>query len=218
MSHLLVACARRYNGHELWTLLGILKSRGHTFEVVSQETTIRDEITLQPNTIERTLYDVHPDEVNDFDAFCVVSGNMKDTEAYWEDPKMLQILSNFDAEEKIMAAICCSVPTLAPIARGVKVSPFPLIRSKFRLKQFGALLQTVSLTVDGRFITAENQMFTQMWAEEICNALEGLPQEYIMHESPFSFNSKLERKMMPEVRAAIDEARGYKMVMVKDVD
>lgn len=217
MSHLLVACARRYNGHELWTLLGILQERGHTFEVVSQDTTIRDELTLQPNTIDRTIYAVDVEEVHDFDAFCVVSGNMSDTEAYWEDSKMLTLLEAFNAHRKIIAAICCSVPTLAPIARGVKVSPFPLMRSKHRLRFFGAILQKVSLTVDGRFITAENQMFTRMWAEEICNALEGRPQEHVMTESPFEFKT-IERKMMPEVREAIDEARGYKMVMIKNQD
>ena len=85
MSHLLGICAKRYNGHELWMLLGVLQNREHTFEVVSQDVLIRDELTLQPNTLKRTVYEVGVKDRHGFDAVCIVSGNMDDTEAYWED-------------------------------------------------------------------------------------------------------------------------------------
>ncbi len=215
MSHVLVICAKRYNGHELWTLLGVLLEREHTFEVVSQEVLIRDELTLRPNTIERVVYDVGWDEVNNFNAVCIVSGNMEDTESYWTDEDVIGLLRQFRAQDAVIAAICCSVPTLAPICEGVKVSPFPLIRAKHRLRDFGAILQKVSLVVDGRTITAENQMLTQMWAEEICNVLEGKPIQYEMHDSGFEPKGS-ERRMDPVVRAAIDESRGYKMKILKD--
>ena len=210
--HLLVICAKRYNGHELWTLLGVLQERGHSFEVVSQDTTIRDELTLRPNSIKRTVHNVGVEEVADYGAVVVVSGNMKDTEAYWSDAHVISLLHEFNNAEKVCAAICCSVPTLAPIVKGVKVSYFPLIRSRHRLKEFGAILQNTSLTVDDRFITAENQMITQMWAEEICNRLEGMPVVHRFQDSGFEPKGS-ERRMSPEVRAAIDEDRGYKMVL-----
>jgi putative intracellular protease/amidase len=170
-------------------------------------------MTLRPNTIERTVYEVK--NTSPFDGVCVVSGNMKDTEAYWTDVHVVDILRSFDDAEKLCAAICCSVPTLAPIASGRKVSYFPLIRSRQRLAAHGALLQNVSLTVDGRFITAENQMITEMWAEEICNVLEGKEQQHVMHDSGFVPKGS-ERRMSPEVRAAIDEDRGYEMVLEID--
>lgn len=217
MSKLLVVCAQRYNGHELWTLLGVLHERGHTFEVVSQATTIRDELTLRPNTIERVVHDVSLEETDHFDAVVVVSGNMDDTEAYWEDLHVQNLLATFRADEKVCAAICCSVPTLAPIAEGVHVSYFPLIRSRHRLQKFGAILENTSMTVDesARVITAENQMMTEMWAEEICNMLEGKPVIHRFEDSGFKPKGH-ERKMLPEVRAAIDEARGFKMKLHKE--
>jgi len=215
MSHLLVICAKRYNGHELWTLLGVLQERGHTFEVVSQAVLIRDELTLRPNTIKRTVYDVPSDEAADFDGVCVVSGNMADTEAYWTDLAVLNLIQAFRGLGKLTAAICCSVPTLAPICEGVKVSFFPLMRSRDRLRDYGAKLQTTSLTVDGQTVTAENQMITQMWAEEICNVLDNKPQEHHMVDSGFVPKGS-ERMMDPAVREAIDKDRGYKMVMRKD--
>ena len=215
MSNILVICAKRYNGHELWTLLGVLQGRGHSFEVVSQETTIRDELTLRPNTVKRTVYDLG--NTVGFNGVCVVSGNMKDTEAYWTDKHVAMLLKDFNEYGKVIAAICCSVPTLAPIATNVRVSYFPLIRSRHRLQDYGAILQNTSLTVDGRFITAENQMITEMWAEEICNVLEGKPQEHKFIDSGFVPKGS-ERLMMPEVRAAIDESRGYKIILDKDKD
>lgn len=218
MSHLLVICAKRYNGHELWTLLGVIQKRGHSFEVVSQETLIRDELSLRPNSIERTVYEVDPRNVIVyFDAVAVVSGNMADTEAYWTDRYVQELLSVFKASNKLVAAICCSVPTLAPVAKGVKVSFFPLVRSRQRLAQYGAILQTTSLTVDheARMITAENQMISQMWADEICNMLEGKPQQHVFHDSGFVPKGS-ERRMTGPIRDAIDEARGFKMVLKKD--
>jgi len=218
VNKVLVICAKRYNGHELWTLLGVLQAHGHKFEVVSQETCIRDELTLQPNTIERTIHKVDiPQAVKQFDAVCIVSGNMEDTEAYWQDKHVISLLQAFNKVHKVCAAICCSVPTLGPITKGVKVSFFPLIRSRHRLNYFGALLQNTSITTDveHRIVTAENQMMTEMWAEEICNLLEGKPLQHVLTDCGFVPQGS-ERRMSPEVRAAIDEDRGYKMVLYKD--
>jgi putative intracellular protease/amidase len=209
MAHLLTICAKRYNGHELWTLLGVLQRRGHTFEVVSQETLIRDELTLRPHIIDRTVYDVDPQEApKAHDAVVVVSGNMDDTEAYWTDNHVIQILQAFKAEDKVVAAICCSVPTLAPVAKGVKVSYFPLVRSRHRLQRFGAVLQPVSLTVDeeAKIITAENQMMTQMWADEISNMLEGKPPEHVF--KPSGYTPKGSPRILPDdIQKSIDDAR-----------
>lgn len=203
----LVVCAKRYNGHELWTLLGVLQRRGHTFEVVSTETTIHDEKTFQANTINRTLYDVMPEEVPNFDSLVIVSGNPDDTIAYWDDRHLLGLMIAFKVQEKVLGAICVSAPTLAPVAKGARVSFFPLIRSRKRLEQFGAKCMDVSLTVDAthRLVTAENQMMTEMWAEEICALLEGRPQQYPMQKSSFQFG-EFQRRFPKGVEETIDRA------------
>lgn len=219
MANLLIICAKRFNGHELFTLLGIIQKRGHSFEVVSQDTLIKNELTLRPNTIQRKVWDVDPRaELDKFDAVVVVSGNMSDTEAYWSDDHVTKILQTFREGNKLCAAICCSVPTLAPICAGVKVSFFPLMRSRDRLRRHKAILQTTSLTVDKQYggtITAENQMMSWMWAEEICNHLEGKEPQHVFHDSGFVPKSS-ERRMTGPIRDAIDEDRGYKMVILKD--
>lgn len=209
MSKVLVICARRYNGHELWTLLGVLQQRGHAFDVVSTDYIIRDELTMQPNTIPKLVYEVSPESHVDYDGICVVSGNMADTEAYWTDPHVELLLKTFREAGKVIAAICCSVPTLAPVAKDVKVSYFPLIRSRKRLQQYGAILEPVSLTVDQNTVTAENQMFTQMWGTEICNLLEGLEPTVKLVASGFIPQGR-PRKMPPNIQEAIDFAKAHK--------
>jgi putative intracellular protease/amidase len=206
MSKVLVICAKRYNGHELWTLLGVLQERKHTFEVVSQDLVIRDELTMRPNTIERKVWDVDPMEVERFDAITVVSGNMDDTEAYWKDSHVSLLLEAFRAKDRVVAAICCSVPTLAPVVKDIKVSFFPLVRSRHRLQNYGAILQKTSLTVDQRTVTAENQMLSQMWAEEICNMLEDKPPQYTFFESGFVPKGR-PRRVHHSIQTAIDSAK-----------
>lgn len=207
MSHVLVVCARRYNGHELWTALDVMQDRGHTFEVVSTDRIIRDELTLQPNSIERLVYDVQvQDAVEQFDGIMIVSGNMSDTEAYWSDNHVLALIQAFADADKAIAAICCSVPTIRGVARGKRVSFFPLLRSRDALRNAGAILTTVTLTVDGKLVTAEHQMATQMWAEEYCNVLEGLPPQYTFHDSGYTPKGR-PRRPPKEVQKVLDQLR-----------
>lgn len=177
MAKVLIICARRYNGHELWTLLKRLQLRGHSFEVVSTDLLIRDELTMEPSSLDRLVYDVKTSAstISEFDAVAVVSGNMSDTEAYWDDLHVQALLKAFKAANKVVAAICCSVPTLSVVAKGAIVSPFPLVRNKHRLLRAGALLSDVSVCVDieHRIITAENQMMTYTWGECMADMLEG---------------------------------------------
>ncbi len=207
----LVICARRYNGHELWTLLGKLQESQVEFEVVSTDLLIKDELTFRPNTVERTVWDVMEGEVEDFDGISIVSGNMADTEEYWDNAHVLSLLKVFKKEKKVISAVCCSVPTLAGICKGTKVSFFPLIRSRDRLLRGGALLQTVSLTTDYDHLTttAENQMLSFAWAESIVCLLKGekSPHEFVSSGYELNFRGKTPRKLKPDVEKALTRYR-----------
>lgn len=194
--NVLVVVARQYNGHELWTALGTMQERGHTFEVISTETLIEDEVTHQRNTIKRTLADV-PD-LGGFDALMFVSGNMKDTEAYWRDARTQAYVTEAKQRDIPIAAICCSVPTIRKAAEGKQVSFFPLVRSRVLLEDAGAICRTVALTVDGKLVTAEHQMATQMWAEAFCDVLEGRTPEVTLQDSGYVPLGR-PRKMDPDL-------------------
>lgn len=197
MSHVLVVCARRYNGHELWTALGVIRQRGHTFDLVSTDRIIQDEITMRPNRIKLVVEDVRYDS-DTYDGFMIVSGNMADTEANWTNLRILDYIAEANRADQPIAAICCSVPALRYAAEGKRVSFFPLIRSRTLLKDAGAILETVALTVDRNLVTAEHQMASQMWAEEFCNLLEGKSPVYEFRDSGYVPRGH-ERKPIPEV-------------------
>lgn len=176
--------------------MGVMKNRGHTFDLLSTDYVIQDEITMRPSRIKRLVQEVDPEEMRQFDGFMVVSGNMADTEAYWDNKTVLGYIRVAEEDQKPIAAICCSVPTVREAAKDKKVSFFPLVRSRARLESAGAILQTVAVTRDQNLVTAEHQMATEMWAEEFCNLLEGKPQEHFFTDSGFTPRGR-ERKPIP---------------------
>jgi len=194
--NVLVVVAKQYNGHELWVSLGILQQRGHTFEVISSQKELMDEVTYQRNLLEKTLDDVKT--LDGFDALVFISGNMQDTEAYWQDSRTLAYVDEAVEKDLPIAAICCSVPTIRKAAKGKKVSYFPLIRSADLLRDAGAILQTLSITVDGNLVTAEHQMATQVWIESFCDVLEGKKPKLDLVESGYEPTGN-ERKPIPQL-------------------
>lgn len=209
MSHILIVCARRYNGHELWVALGVLQKRGHTFDLASTDYVIRDEITMRPNRIKLTVNDITVEDIPRYQGLMIVSGNMKDTEAYWDSKHLLRLIRTANEAGLAVAAICCSVPTIREIAEGKKVSFFPLLRSRERLSRAGAILQTVAMTRDANLVTAEHQMASQVWAEEFCNLLEGKIQTIFFHDTGFTPKGR-ERKPIPAVERLKNLRNGNK--------
>lgn len=196
----LVIVARRYNGHELWTALGVMQQARIDFDVVSRTNLIVDEVTRQPNTIEMTLDDII--DLEGYDGLMFVSGNMDDTESYWYDSQIQSLVTM--ATDMPVAAICCSVPTIRSLAEGKKVSFFPLVRSRLLLEEAGALLQTVSISVDGNLVTAEHQMATEVWTEHFVKVLKGEATDPNLRDSGFVPEGKSERRLHPRLERLRD--------------
>jgi putative intracellular protease/amidase len=194
----LVVCARRYNGHELWTALMVFQRNGIDFEVVSQDTHIMDEVTGEPNILERTVYGVPKEEMVEFDGIMVVSGNMKDTESYWDDKHVLGLIDKSSSLGHVVGAICCSVPTIRRAASNKRVSFYPLLRSRERLLDHGALLSTVAVSTDGNLCTAEHQMASEMWAENFVDRLNGNEPRWLLKDSGYVPKGR-PRKPIPEL-------------------
>ncbi len=214
----LVVVARRYNGHELWTALGVMQEAGHEFEVISTSTRIQDEVTGQQNIIERTIDEVEPQELGDFDGLMFVSGNMKDTELYWNHPRTLRYVEIAKQLNMPIAAICCSVPTIRGAADGKRVSFFPLIRSADLLKRAGAILETVSITVDGNLVTAEHQMSSQVWAEMFSQVLNGEEADPGLIDSGFKPQGKTYRRLPDIIERSVYTDVEYERLKQLDRD
>jgi putative intracellular protease/amidase len=199
----LLVVAQMFNGHELWMTMKVLAREGIEAEVISTKRIMKDEVTMEQFATKRTIKDVHPDELDDFDGLMVISGNMKLTEAYWKNPRVLDyVMRN---QPKPTAAICCSVPTIRHMAKGKEVSFFPLIRSRDLLRRAGAVLSNTSLSVDGNLVTAENQMLTETWAEQFAALVKGEPATAHVKDSGFRAGGLTPRKTPPDIQRLRDQ-------------
>lgn len=169
----LIVAANKYNGHELWCSIGILKQNNIKSTVIAREPVISDEITGYAINTHFTLDTFNIENLRDYDCLIFISGNMKDTEAHWKDRRVLTLVRKAMELNILIGAICCSVPTIREAAKGKRVSYFPLNRSRDLLRDAGAILSTLSVSVDDKLITAENQMVTQTWIESIVRVLNG---------------------------------------------
>jgi putative intracellular protease/amidase len=169
----LVICARRYNGFELWNGLKALVDRGIKFELTSVSKHIEDEVTAEPRRVLRTYHEVTDAEVSEFAGLMVISGNRIDTQAHYDDKQVQHLVDEFNAAGKPIAAICVSVPTIRRAARAKRVAFYPLIRSRQLLTYAGAILSTKSVEVDRNLVTAEHQMATKLWGSSFAKLIMG---------------------------------------------
>lgn len=161
----LVITSRRFNGHELWTALGVLHKEGVEFEVVATHPTIADEVDQGVYTISRVLDDLSPEDVLEFDGLMVVSGNPRDTEVLWTHQRAQKAVRTAFEADLPLGAICAAVPSIRLAAKGKRVTYYPLMKARDLLRRAGAEFVNTAVHVDGKLVTAEHQMATSLWAE-----------------------------------------------------
>lgn len=204
----LVIVSRRYNGHELWTTLGVLQEAKIEFEVVATTKVIADEVSGQVNSNERTLDDIDPNEMGDvFQGLLVVSGFTSDTMLHWNHKKVQAIVERVAELRLPIGAICVSVPTIRKAVNGKTVSCYPLVQSKELLRQAGANISSISISVDNNVVTAEHQMNTQMWAETFVKVCKGETPKLDLQDSHYTPMGHTERRLHP----LLERARGSKL-------
>jgi len=195
----IIIAPHRYNPHELWVTLGVLKKYKVPFTVLSTYSVIFDEVTCEAVKV-RT---VTPQELwlEGDPAIIFISGNTPDTISYWENPVIQQLVTAAMKRGLLLAGICMSVPILHQAVRGKKVSVFPLKRALAFLEERGAIISPVSITLDTytldtpNLITAENESVTQTWIETIVDIMKGnIPKLNLVSAPAGMFNFVRERK------------------------
>ncbi|MDX1947880.1 MAG: type 1 glutamine amidotransferase domain-containing protein [Pirellulaceae bacterium] len=88
----------------------------------------------------------------DFDGVVVPGGFMPDK--LRRDPDVLQLLRDFDADRKLIAAICHGgwIPISAGVYRGVRVTGSPGIKDD--LVNAGAIWEDAPVVIDGHFVSS----------------------------------------------------------------
>jgi len=155
-----------------------------------------DEKYHEANTIEHLISDIK--SFDGYDGLVIVSGDPKDTSDFWYNEDLLNLVAQAREKDAVIGAICAAVPAIRKVSKGVKVSAFPLKKALELLEEEGAVVTGVSLTTDKRTVTGEFEVVTAMWAENICDLLEGRKPTNILQKS--EFKRKLgERRPMPEM-------------------
>jgi putative intracellular protease/amidase len=194
----LVVCPPIYNGDELWPALRVLVERGIDFDLASLTPIIREEGTLKKNRPNLKVDDLVYD--SQYKGMMLTSGPMKWTEIYWTHKSIIDAVQKANERGDALAAICGAVGSLWAAVEGKKVSYYPLIRVRQHLERHGAILSPLGMTRDNNLVTGEHQAVSEIWAEEFCNLLEGLPPQYILHDSGFVPMGG-ERKPIPAIEA-----------------
>lgn len=202
---LLLICTQAFNPIEFWTVLGVAKERGVDVDIASTNKVIQNEDTKKRHRIKLTVGDLLDKDLSEYDGLVFTSGDMNMTKKNWHDDRLHVIVDGFHDRDKVIAATCGSVPIIRFAAKGKRVSFFPLVASRQLLEDAGAIPSPVCLTRDDPIVTAEFPAASEMWAEEICNVLEGRPPQYEFTESGFTPKGR-ERMPIPEV-VLIQEGR-----------
>lgn len=194
----LVIVARRYNGHEFWTALKVMKDADIEFDVMSTTRRISDEVTRERNVIEHTLDDDLWKVRGRYDGVMVVSGNPEDTMNFWTDSRVQWNVLRAMKEESAIASICVGVPAIRDACEGKRITCFPLVKSKELLRAAGATITGIAVETDGKLCTAEHQMASQMWAENFVAVMDGRRPPNVLSVVDGFFKPK-ERRPIPEV-------------------
>lgn len=182
----LVLTTPEYNRVELFGTMQVLKARGFEFELTSSRKIIKDEDTETYHSVERLITDITLEEALQFDCFIVTSGAPNQCKPFWTNSHVQRLVKGFFDSNKPLGGICMAAPTVASVARGKKVSTFPIIEARQFFTDRGATVQTLTLSIDPPLVTCENQWGTEMWVTSICDLVEGKEPQIKLVDSKFN--------------------------------
>lgn len=182
----LVLTTPEYNRTELFGTMRVLKSRGFDFELTSSRKIIKDEDSETYHSVERLITDISLEEALQADCFIVTSGAPDQCKPFWTHKYVQRIVKGFFEQNKPLGGICMAAPTVASVSEGKKVSTFPIIEARQFFTDRGAIVQTLTLSIDPPLVTCENQWGTDMWVTSICDLVEGKEPQVRLVDSGFN--------------------------------
>jgi DJ-1 family protein len=171
MKNVLVLIADGSEEIESVTVIDILR-RAHidvTIGMVGEDLEVRcaNKVRIVADTL---LKDIH-DATNKFDAI-VLPGGGKGAETFASDRIVQQLLKEFEAKDKIIAAMCASTTALyaAKVGEGKRATSWPAFKDE--LQRFYNYQET-PVVVDGNLITSRGPGTAMAWSLSIVEAISG---------------------------------------------
>lgn len=112
-------------------------------------------------------------KMEDYDAI-VIPGGTGVIGTLWDNEELRSLIQQFNAQNKIVAAMCAAPPTLAKagILKGKTVTMFPWDDGIKELTSRGAVYVNEVSVTDGNIVTAKNPAASKSFGIAICDALK----------------------------------------------
>ncbi len=109
---------------------------------------------------------------SDYDALVIVGG-MGSPTYLWQNPKLHQLIREFDSQKKVVSAICLSGAVLAisGVLKGKKATVWEAPESLKAFKEAGAVYVKEDVVIDGNIVTAPGPHAATPFAKAIESTL-----------------------------------------------
>lgn len=170
----LVVTASVYNQTELFTILRKLGAADIDWDIVARRKVIRAERGSDDEfTADFTLREFDPKTLDQYCAVIYTSGQTAETRHMWFSPEIKEITEQASKQEIPVGAVCCAAPCVRYIAKGRRVTGFPLHEILTLFKAAGAQITGRSVEVDGTLVTAEAEIQVLDWMNAILALVNG---------------------------------------------
>jgi protease I len=122
--------------------------------------------------VEKTIQDIGAAGVINYSALLIVGGGGS-TDHLWNHTPLLDVVREFEHQEKIISAICLSPVVLANagVLKGKKATVWNDDTAISCLKEGGAIFKAEPIVTDGRIITANGPLAAAGFGEKVAKAV-----------------------------------------------
>ncbi|NLV25798.1 MAG: hypothetical protein GXY48_01300 [Methanomicrobiales archaeon] len=169
---LIVIAPMKFRDEELSEPIKYLEKAGIEYDIVSTRTGLAIGMLGGKVLIEKTIQDIGTAKVSKYAGIVVVGGGGS-PQFLWDNQELLDIVREFDKQEKVISAICLSSVVLAGagIIRGKKVTVWNDDVAISRIRECGAEYKADPIIVDGRIVTANGPAAAGAFGEKVVKAL-----------------------------------------------
>jgi protease I len=128
-----------------------------------------------PGIIYNVTHEIKHQRAEDYLAIAIIGG-YGSMRHLWEDAPLRALVQQFDAEEKIIAAICVSPVILARagVLQGKQATVWPDCEQA--LVEHGVTYQNQLAVTDGRFVTGQSPQASEAFGAAVVQALQSYAQ------------------------------------------
>jgi protease I len=168
-SLLMVLAPEQFRDEELLIPKQQFEQAGYSVTLASTQAGVAKGMLGAEQPVEQTLTTVQPE---DYQAVIVVGG-YGSVLHLWNNTQLHQLLKAFDAQAKVLAAICLSSVVLAKagLLSGQQASVWKMPESLEAFSQEGVTFSEAPVTAQGRFVTANGPEAAEAFAESVLAAL-----------------------------------------------